>query len=79
MGQCSDWKGCATALRAVQSNSVFGVSSFVDKAINPFGAAGEWVYEMALGLTANEAQLTSPYNGFVSVSATTSPRPRSRV
>ncbi len=54
-----------TALRAVQSNSVFGVSSFVDKAINPFGAAGEWVYEMALGLTANEAQLTSTYNGFV--------------
>jgi VCBS repeat-containing protein len=51
-----------SALRAVQANSVFGVSSFVDKPVNPFGAAGEWVYRQELGLTASETLLSTTYN-----------------
>ena len=52
-----------TALQAVQANSTFGVSSFVDKAIAPFGAAGEWVYRQDLGLTTDAAALTTAYTG----------------
>jgi Ca2+-binding RTX toxin-like protein len=51
------------ALQGVQSNSRFGVSTFVDKAIAPFGAAGEWVYRQDLGLTADAAALTTAYTG----------------
>ena len=35
--------GIVSAVQAVQANSMFGVSSFIDKPIAPFGAAGEWV------------------------------------
>ncbi|MFO1330649.1 MAG: cadherin-like domain-containing protein, partial [Rubrivivax sp.] len=51
-----------TALRAVQADSRFGVTSFIDKPVTPFGAAGEWVYKLELGLTANQALLSSTYN-----------------
>lgn len=49
------------ALRAVQADSRFGASTFVDKPISPFGVAGEWVYQMPLGLTADAGALTSAY------------------
>jgi Ca2+-binding RTX toxin-like protein len=52
-----------TALRAVQVDSHFGVTSFVDKPVSPFGAPGEWVYNLELGLTADVGALTSTYNG----------------
>lgn len=52
-----------SALQAVQSDSLFGVTSFVDKPVSPFGAAGEWVYNLELGLTGNAAALASTYNG----------------
>lgn len=51
-----------TALQAVQANSQFGSSTFVDKAVNPFGAAGEWVYNTLLSQTTNVAALTAAYN-----------------
>jgi Ca2+-binding RTX toxin-like protein len=51
-----------TAIQGVQSNSRFGVSSFVDKAVSPFGATGEWVYKLQLGMTNDAAALASTYN-----------------
>ncbi|RJF80529.1 hypothetical protein D3874_25710 [Oleomonas cavernae] len=54
-----------TALRGVQTDSLFGASTFIDKPVSPFGAAGEWVYAQALGLTADTAALTATYNGMV--------------
>lgn len=51
-----------SALQAVQVDSRFGVTSFVDKPVSPFGATGEWVYDLELGLTANAAALASTYN-----------------
>ncbi len=51
-----------SALQAVQSDSLFGVTSFVDKPVSPFGATGEWVYNLELGLTGSAAALASTYN-----------------
>lgn len=51
-----------SALQAVQVDSRFGVTSFVDKPVSPFGATGEWVYNLELGLTANAVALSSTYN-----------------
>ncbi|MFA7275231.1 MAG: type I secretion C-terminal target domain-containing protein [Pseudobdellovibrionaceae bacterium] len=53
------------ALQTVQSNSQFGSSTFVDKAVNPFGASGEWVYDTLLSQTTNAAALTNAYNNMV--------------
>ena len=57
--------GIVTALQAVQANSQFGSSSFVDKPIGPFGSAGEWTYNTLLSLTSNVASLTTTYNNMV--------------
>lgn len=54
-----------TALRAVQQDSVFGASTFIDKPVSPFGIGGEWVYRMPQGLTSNENLLTAAYNAMV--------------
>lgn len=54
-----------SALQAVQPNSMFGSSSFVDKPISPFGAAGEWVYRTELSLTNNITALTNTYNNMI--------------
>ncbi len=51
------------ALRAVQADSLFGVTSFVDKPVAPFGAPGEWVYQLEHALSADPAVLTATYNG----------------
>jgi len=51
-----------SALQAVQVDSRFGVTSFVDKPVSPFGATGEWVYNLELGLTSSAAALASTYN-----------------
>ncbi|HEX2592697.1 MAG TPA: bluetail domain-containing putative surface protein [Rhizomicrobium sp.] len=61
------------ALQAVQSNSEFGSSTFVDKPIGPFGAPGEWVYRTLLGLTADTTALTNAYNGMVTLSGLDEP------
>lgn len=50
------------ALQAVQVDSRFGVTSFIDKPVSPFGALGEWVYKLELGLTADASALASTYN-----------------
>ena len=50
------------ALQAVQPDSEFGLSSFIDKAVSPFGATGEWVYQLELALTKNAAALATTYN-----------------
>lgn len=57
--------GIVTALRSVQADSRFGSSTFVDKPVGPFGAAGEWTYNTLLPLTADVASLTATYNGMV--------------
>jgi len=57
--------GIVTALQAVQTDSRFGSSTFVDKPVAPFGAAGEWTYNTLLPLTANVASLTATYNSMV--------------
>jgi Ca2+-binding RTX toxin-like protein len=49
------------AVQAVQVNSTFGVSSFVDKPVSPFGAPGEWVYQQQLALTTDAAALSATY------------------
>ncbi|MBH1973674.1 MAG: FG-GAP repeat protein [Rhodobacteraceae bacterium] len=51
------------AVEAVQVNSTFGVSSFVDKPVSPFGATGEWVYQQQLALTADAGALSAAYAG----------------
>ncbi|MGB4056557.1 MAG: type I secretion C-terminal target domain-containing protein [Alphaproteobacteria bacterium] len=51
-----------SAMQAVQANSTFGVSSFVDKAVSPFGAPGEWVYKQHLGLTSDAVALGAAYS-----------------
>ena len=50
------------AIQAVQANSQFGVSSFIDKPVAPFGAAGEWVYLQELALSSDPTALTNIYN-----------------
>jgi len=54
--------GIVTALQAIQANSQFGVSSFIDKPVNPFGASGEWVYNLHLAQTNAAATLAATYN-----------------
>lgn len=54
-----------TALQAVQPNSMFGSSTFVDKAVSPFGTLGEWVYQTLLPLTTNAGSLTTTYNSMI--------------
>lgn len=53
------------ALQTAQPNSEFGSSTFVDKPISPFGAAGDWVYNMLLPLTTDATALASTYNSMV--------------
>ena len=50
-----------SAIQAVQANSLFGVSSFVDKPTSPFGAVGEWVYRQEQALAADAATLAATY------------------
>lgn len=50
------------ALQAVQGNIGFGLSSFRDKPVSPFGSAGDYVYNLDLGITNSEAALAAAYN-----------------
>jgi len=50
------------ALQAVQSNIGFGMASFRDKPVAPFGTAGDYVYNLDLGITTSEAALAAAYN-----------------
>lgn len=61
------------ALQAVQANSQFGVSSFIDKPVSPFGAAGEWVYAQHLSQTTDTALLSATYNGMTTLSGADGP------
>lgn len=54
-----------STLQSVQPDSMFGSSTFVDKAVSPFGAPGEWVYNTLLSMTSNADALTSAYNNMV--------------
>lgn len=62
-----------TALQAVQSNADFGVSSFVDKPISPFGATGEWVYRQELAMTSSATSLSTTYNGMATLNGMDGP------
>ena len=50
---------------AVQPDSLFGSSTFVDKPVGPFGVAGEWVYNTLLPLTADTTALADAYNNMI--------------
>ena len=62
-----------TALQAVQSNATFGVSSFVDKPIAPFGVTGEWVYKLEQALSADATTLAATYNRITNLSGSDAP------
>ncbi|WP_319800866.1 M10 family metallopeptidase C-terminal domain-containing protein [Rhodobacter sp. KR11] len=49
------------AIHAVQVNSTFGVSSFIDKPVSPFGATGEWVFHQELMQTTDATALAATY------------------
>ena len=61
------------AIQAVQANATFGVSSFIDKPISPFGVAGEWVYKLEQALSADAATLTATYNRITNLSGNDGP------
>lgn len=63
----------AAALQAVQANSLFGVSSFVDKGISPFGAVGEWVYRQEQALSASATTLAATYNALSTLNGMDAP------
>lgn len=54
-----------SAITGVVSDTLFGVGSFVDKPISPFGSAfsGDYVYRTDLALTANTGLLQTTLNG----------------
>lgn len=62
-----------TAVDAIQANSTFGVSSFVDKPVSPFGAAGEWVYQQEQALSADGAALAATYGRLVNLNGADAP------
>lgn len=53
------------ALQTVQLDSSFGVSTFRDKPITPFGSAGDWVYQTQNAIGTTSAALTASYASFV--------------
>ncbi|MFA9229647.1 MAG: M10 family metallopeptidase C-terminal domain-containing protein [Microgenomates group bacterium] len=61
------------ALQAVQANSLFGVSSFIDKPVAPFGATGEWVYQQHQSLSASAATLSATYATMTTLSGMDGP------
>jgi pimeloyl-ACP methyl ester carboxylesterase len=54
-------------LQSIQPNTTFGVGSFIDKPISPFGnlANGTYVYRTNLPLTTNTTALQSTVNNFI--------------
>lgn len=62
-----------SAIQAVQANATFGVSSFVDKPISPFGVTGEWVYKLEQGLSATAATLSATYNRITNLNGSDAP------
>ncbi|NBZ86765.1 M10 family metallopeptidase C-terminal domain-containing protein [Stagnihabitans tardus] len=61
------------AIQAVQANATFGVSSFIDKPISPFGVSGEWVYKLEQALSADAATLLATYNRISNLSGADGP------
>ena len=52
------------AVQAFQPDVRFGVTSFVDKAISPFGSSGDYAYRTDLSLTTDEDALQFIYDSF---------------
>jgi Ca2+-binding RTX toxin-like protein len=65
--------GIVTALRAVQPDAMFGVSSFRDKPLGFFGGVGDYVYQADVALTTNAAALTGAYNAMVATGGSDGP------
>ena len=51
------------AVRSIDGAARFGVSSFVDKPIGPFGGSGDYVYRTDLKLTSDTAQFKTTVQG----------------
>lgn len=54
-----------SSVRAIQPDTKFGVASFVDKPLDPFGSTGDHIYRIDLPLTTSEASLQETINGLV--------------
>jgi len=52
-----------TAIKGIQPDSLFGVTSFIDKPIAPFGSAGEYPYKTDSPLTTNTTLIQNTING----------------
>ena len=61
------------AMQAVQANSTYGVSSFIDKPVSPFGAGGEWVYALEQAMSASGATLAATYNAMTTLNGADGP------
>ena len=61
------------AVQGIQADSTFGLSSFVDKPVSPFGVAGEWVYQQEQALSADGATLQATYAGITTHSGSDTP------
>ncbi len=52
-----------TSITGIVSDTFFGVGSYVDKPISPFGFSGDYVYRTDLALTADTGLLQTTVNG----------------
>lgn len=63
----------AAAIEAVHADAEFGVSSFIDKTISPFGAPSEWVCQQEQSLSSNAATLAATYNAITTLNGADEP------
>lgn len=55
----------ATRLRSIAPDTRFGVGSFIDKPVEPFGSSGDYVYQTNLPLTSNTTALQTTVNNLI--------------
>ena len=61
------------AIQTVQADARFGLSSFVDKPVAPFGVPGEWVYKLEQSMSAAGAALQAAYARVTTLSGADAP------
>jgi len=54
-----------STIRSFQADSRFGVASFIDKPVDPFGADNDYVYRQDLALTTDESLLQATINDLI--------------
>ncbi|AUB40515.1 Secreted protein containing bacterial Ig-like domain and vWFA domain [Nostoc flagelliforme CCNUN1] len=63
----------ASSVKSIVPDTLFGVGSFVDKPINPFGSSGDYVYKTELALSSSEAALQKTIDRLTSKSGNDGP------